>query len=166
MVLIMNTSEIRITFPGGKRVEAHLGSRVIKTDQSPAHGGDGSAPEPYDLFLASIGACAGAYVLGFCQARGIRTTDISIGERLFFDDAQTRLERVELELAIPDDFPEKYRAALLRAVEGCKVKRTLASPPEISVKTTSIRPSRESQIAGEVGGARNADEGDVCDESP
>jgi ribosomal protein S12 methylthiotransferase accessory factor len=105
-------------------------------------------------------------VLGFCQARGIRTTDITIAERLFFDDARTRLERVELEIAIPDDFPDKYRAALLRAVEGCKVKRTLASPPEISVKTTSIRRLRASPIASESGGARDADEGEVCDEPP
>jgi ribosomal protein S12 methylthiotransferase accessory factor len=127
--------DVRISFPGGKRVEAECGSHVIKTDQSPAHGGEGSAPEPFDLFLASIGACAGAYVLGFCQARSIPIAGLSIAQRNFFDDTSGHLQRVSLEIALPPSFPERYRAPLARAVESCRVKRALHLPPEVSVAT-------------------------------
>jgi putative redox protein len=51
-----------------------------------------------------------------------------------FDDATRDLKRVELEVVVPDSFPEKYRVAILRAAEGCKVKKALTSPPEITVK--------------------------------
>jgi putative redox protein len=123
---------IRITFPGGKRVDADLGSYVIQTDQSVAHGGTGSAPEPFELFLASLATCAGIYVLGFCQARGIPTDDIEIVQHHHFDDAH-RLTRVELDILLPPTFPEKYRSAVEKAAAGCKVKKALASPPDVAV---------------------------------
>jgi putative redox protein len=126
--------DIRIAFPSGKRVDASFGDYVVSTDQSVAHGGSGSAPEPFDVFLASLGACAGAYVLGFCQARGISSAGIELIQHNRFDEATHRLEQVELELRLPATFPEKYREAVLRADEGCKVKKALASPPEITVK--------------------------------
>jgi len=160
--------EAQITFPGGKRVEARLGPHVIRTDQSLDHGGGGSAPEPYDLFLAAIGTCAGAYVLGFCDARGIPTSDIVITQRNLFDEANKVLERVTLEIALPLTFPEKYRAPLLRAVEGCKVKRTLLSPPEIAVVTASGLPKVEPSAAIRKDSTprrrSECDEGDACDE--
>jgi ribosomal protein S12 methylthiotransferase accessory factor len=124
--------EIRITFPGQKRVDAELGSHVIRTDQSVAHGGAGSAPEPFDLFLASLATCAGIYVLGFCEARGIPANDIELVQRHHFDDAH-RLTRVDLDIVLPPTFPEKYRAAVERAAAGCKVKKALTSPPDIAV---------------------------------
>jgi ribosomal protein S12 methylthiotransferase accessory factor len=128
---------IRITFPGGKRVDADLGSHVVRTDQSVAHGGAGSAPEPFDLFLASLATCAGIYVLGFCQARGIPTDDIELVQHHHFDDAH-RVTRVELDISLPPQFPEKYRAAVEKAAAGCKVKKALAAPPDVAV-TAKIR---------------------------
>ena len=62
--------EIIIDFPGGAKVDAHFSGFTVKTDQSPKGGGEGSAPSPFSLFLASIGTCAGIYVLGFCRQRG------------------------------------------------------------------------------------------------
>jgi ribosomal protein S12 methylthiotransferase accessory factor len=109
---------------------------VIKTDQSVAHGGDGTAPKPFELFLASLATCAGIYVLGFCQARGIPTTGIELVQRHHFEEATHLLDRVDLEIVLPQDFPEKYRSAIERAAAGCKVKTTLAAPPEIAVTTT------------------------------
>ncbi|MFW5740864.1 MAG: OsmC family protein, partial [Myxococcota bacterium] len=70
--------EMQITFPGGKRVDATLLGRTIHTDQAKENGGDGTAPEPYMMFLASLGTCAGVYVLGFCQARDLPTEGISL----------------------------------------------------------------------------------------
>ena len=68
-----------ITFPGGKRVDAQVGPYLIQTDQPKDEGGDGTAPEPFMLFLASIGTCAGIYVLGFCQSRGIADVTLMDG---------------------------------------------------------------------------------------
>jgi ribosomal protein S12 methylthiotransferase accessory factor len=124
---------IRVTFPGGKRVDADLGAHVVSTDQSHEHGGDGTAPEPFELFLASLATCAGLYVLGFCRARSIPTEGIELLQHHHFEEATHRLERVELEILLPHVFPEKYRVAVERAAAGCKVKKALSSPPELTV---------------------------------
>jgi putative redox protein len=138
--------DIRITFPGHKKVTAEFGPHVVRTDQSTAHGGDGAAPEPFDLFLASLGTCAGIYVLGFCQARDIPTTGIEVLQRNHFDEATHTLERVELEVLLPDTFPEKYRVAIVRAAEGCRVKKVLASPPQITVKARIEKPAANRRV--------------------
>jgi putative redox protein len=125
--------DIVVTFPGGRRVDARFGEHLVRTDQPAEHGGSGAFPEPFDLFLASLATCAGAYVLGFCLARGISTDGIEIVQRARFADETHRLEGVELELSLPVTFPEKYRDAIVRAAEGCKVKKTLATPPDVHV---------------------------------
>jgi putative redox protein len=130
--------DIRISFPGGKRVDAQLGERVIQTDQSAAHGGEGSAPEPFELFLASLATCAGIYVLGFCQARKLPTEGIEIVQRHRFDEATGALSHVELDVRLPEDFPEKYRLPVIRAAAGCKVKKVLSSPPEFVVQAKGM----------------------------
>jgi putative redox protein len=129
--------DIRITFPSGKRVEAELGGHRIQTDQSVAHGGEGSAPEPFDLFLASLATCAGAYVLGFCQARQIPTASIGLVQRARFED-DGHLSQVEIELDLPKDFPEKYRAAVVRSAASCKVKKALATPPDVRITVREV----------------------------
>jgi len=126
-------NDIHLTFPGGKRIEAKLGAHHIVTDQSLAHGGDDSAPEPFDLFLASLATCAGLSVVSFCQARGISTDGIELLQHHQLDESG-RLSRVELELHLPLGFPDKYRTAIVRAAESCRVKKTLALPPEVVVK--------------------------------
>ena len=68
--------EMEVFFPGGKKVNSTYNGFTVKTDQPKNEGGDGTAPEPYDLFLASIGTCAGVYVVYFCQERGIDTSQI------------------------------------------------------------------------------------------
>jgi len=127
--------DIRVSFPGGKRVDALMGAHVIRTDQPVSAGGADSAPAPFDLFLASLATCAGIYVLGFCQARGLSTEGIELVQH-HEHDADHRLTKVALEIALPPSFPEKYRASVMRAAEGCKVKKTLVAPPEVAVKVT------------------------------
>lgn len=126
-----------MTFPGGKRVDASFGGQVLHTDQPVEAGGEGTAAGPFDVFLASIGACAGVYVQGFCQARGIDTANIEIRQHVSFDPESHLPTAIELELQLPESFPEKYRAAVQRAADHCKVKRSLAQPPEISVRLRS-----------------------------
>jgi len=130
---------ITVTFPGGKRVEAAFGPHVLHADQSSEHGGEGSAPEPYDLFLASMAACAGAYVVAFCQARGIPTAELKLVQQSFGDQGGHIPARVEIEIVVPPSFPDRYLSAVARAAESCKVKRTLVSPPEIVVSTRMLR---------------------------
>lgn len=129
--------EIEVTFPGGKKVDASFGAHVVKTDQAVSHGGNGTAPEPFELFLASLATCAGIFVLGFCQTRDIATEGIKLVQHHRFDEASRRLEHIQLELVLPASFPDKYRAAVARAAEGCKVKKTLFSPPVVEVVVTA-----------------------------
>ena len=82
--------EMRIRFPGGTKVDAAFLGHVVHTDQPPASGGEGSAPSPFDLFVASIGTCAGYYVLAFCRKREIPTDGIELV--LTRDEACARFE--------------------------------------------------------------------------
>jgi ribosomal protein S12 methylthiotransferase accessory factor len=126
--------DIRITFPGGKRVDADIGGHVIATDQPGTLGGGGSAPAPFDLFLASLGTCAGIYVLGFLQARGLSTDGLVITERVVTDEATGLPASVDLEIRLPAGTPEKYRSAIVRAAEHCKVKKTIEARPVMAVR--------------------------------
>ena len=132
--------DIKITFPGGKRVDAELLGRgqTIPTDQSVKGGGEGSSPDPFTYFMASIGTCAGIFVLGFCQSRNIPTEGISLVQKNEFvtdDSGHSRLGLVKMEIQVPPDFPEKYHAALIKVADQCKVKQTLANPPRFEIDT-------------------------------
>lgn len=127
--------EMMIDFPGGARVDAHYGPYTIKTDQPPSGGGEGSAPAPFTLFLASIGTCAGIYVLGFCKQRGLPTEGIKIIQRFEQDPISHLVTNVELEIQVPPTFPQKYYASLVRSAELCAVKRHLENPPQFNVHT-------------------------------
>ncbi len=126
---------MNISFPGGLRVDAEFRGHVIKTDQVPKAGGDGSAPEPFSLFLASIGTCAGIFVLEFCRARGISTEGISLVQSHKVDPVDRSLAAVNIEIRVPPNFPEKYHAALVRAADQCPVKRKIIDPPEFNIQT-------------------------------
>lgn len=127
--------EMTITFPGGARVDAQLGSFTIPTDQ-PAHaGGNASAPTPFALFLASMGTCAGIYVLGFCKQRGLPVDGIQIVQRMLPDAGTGLIGRVELDIQLPPTFPERYHEALVRAASQCTVKKHLEHPPVFDVRT-------------------------------
>lgn len=121
--------QMTIDFPGGMRVDAHVGPFDIRTDQPPA----GSAPTPFTHFLASIGTCAGIYVLGFCRQRGIDTAGIHLTQRVRGDGAG-HVADVEIDVHLPPGFPAKYREAVLRAADHCAVKEHLRRPPEIRIR--------------------------------
>lgn len=129
-------NEFIIDFPGGARVDAHFGPYTVRTDQPPAAGGEGSAPAPFSLFLASIGTCAGIYVLGFCRQRGLPTDDVRIVQRMESDPRTHMVSRIYLEIRLPPDFPEKYKEAVIRSAEQCAVKKHLENPPQFAVTTT------------------------------
>lgn len=128
--------EMMIDFPGGARVDAHFGPFIVATDQPPQGGGQGSAPTPFDTFLASLGTCAGIYVLGFCRRRGIDPQGIRLLQRVEYDGPTGQVKTIRLDLQLPPNFPEKYKSAVIRAAEQCKVKQLLDRPPVFDVKTS------------------------------
>ncbi len=124
--------EMVIDFPGNAQVDAHFGSFTVKTDQPPS----ASAPTPFSLFLASIGTCAGIYVLGFCQQRGLPTDGLRIIERIHTDPTTHMVGQIDLEIQAPPNFPQKYLSSLIRSAELCAVKKHLEHPPVFNVTTT------------------------------
>ena len=126
--------EMLIDFPGGARVDAHFGSFTLHTDQPPA----ASAPTPFATFLASIGTCAGIYVLGFCQQRGLPTDGIRIVQRVHSNPVSGMVDKIDLEIQVPAEFPEKYRDSLIRSAELCAVKKHLENPPKFEVSTKVV----------------------------
>ena len=128
-----SAKELVITLDGKRRVTAHVGAHAIHTDQPLDVGGEDSAPTPFELFLASIGACAGIFVQGFCAARQLDTSGIVLREWPRYDGKGT-LVSVELAIALPPGFPARYRDALIKVVEQCSVKRAIAAQPHFVVR--------------------------------
>jgi ribosomal protein S12 methylthiotransferase accessory factor len=129
--------DMKVYFPGGKRVYADYGGFTVETDQPVRGGGDDSAPAPFDLFLASIGTCAGIYALGFMQQRDIDPEGSRITLRTHTDPAAGLISKIDLELELPAGFPEKYRDAIVNAMNLCTVKKHLQQPPEFEITTVA-----------------------------
>ncbi len=129
------SSEMIVTLPGGKRVDTRIGNHVIRTDQPVSSGGEDTAPAPFSLFLAAIGTCAGIYVAGFCQTRGLPTEGIRLRQRNHFHPETGVLARVELDIEVPPSFPDKYYDALVRVADQCAVKKAIQAQPVFEVKT-------------------------------
>lgn len=127
--------EMIIDFPGGSRVDAHFGPYTLRTDQPQHGGGEGSAPTPFQTFLASVGTCAGIYVLGFCRQRGLPTEGLRLVQSLEVDRMTGMVSKVLLDVQLPPGFPEKYRAAVIRSAEQCAVKKHMEHPPVFEVNT-------------------------------
>ena len=127
---------MKITFPGGKKVNAEFNGFTQETDQAIVSGGEGSAPEPFTLFLSSIGTCAGIYVLGFCQLRGIDTNGLEIVQSMNFNPLSRMIDKIKLNIILPDDFPDKYKKAVINSANLCAVKKHLENPPRFEITTT------------------------------
>jgi len=125
---------MKITFEGKKKVIAEFNGNKIITDQPVRGGGDGSAPAPFDLFLASLGTCAGIYVKSFCDQRGIPTDGIELTQDMKFDPASHLITNIDIRIHLPASFPEKYRDAVVNSANLCAVKRHLHTPPAMTVE--------------------------------
>jgi putative redox protein len=126
-----NIMEMTIDFPGGSRVDAHFGTFTVATDQPPV----ASAPSPFEIFLSSIGTCAGIYVLGFCKQRNLPTEGIRIVEKINHSQITGMVETIGLEIQVPPEFPEKYHNSLIHSAELCAVKKHLEKPPRFDITT-------------------------------
>ena len=122
-------------FSGGARVDVEFGSFRVRTDQPRHAGGEASAPTPFAMFLASIAACAGTYALAFCRARELPVEGMQIVQTMDTDRASGMVRAIHLDIHLPAGFPEKYRDALIRAVEQCTIKKHLEAPPRFEITT-------------------------------
>jgi len=129
---------MEITFDGNKVVTAHVNGHIIRTDQPLDNGGGDSAPAPFDLYLAAIGTCAGIYVKSFCDKRNIPTEGIKIFQKTEFSETTDLPVNLTIEIQLPPDFPEKYKASVISAAELCKVKKSIASPPSFQIITSNF----------------------------
>ena len=129
---------MEITFEGGKVVTAHTRGHRIITDQPLDNGGGNEGPTPFDLYLASIGTCAGVYVKSFCDNRKIPTDNIRIIQKTEFDMETGLPVDITIDIQLPADFPEKYRESLINVAELCKVKKSISKPPVFKVITSQI----------------------------
>ncbi len=129
---------IKVTFPGGVRVDAAFKGFTFETDQPAYAGGTGSAPSPFDLFLASLATCAGYFVVSFCEERKIPTAGLDVTMRTERDPKTRMIAKVAVEISLPPGFPEKYKAAVIKAADQCTVKRHILVPPAFEI-TAGIR---------------------------
>ncbi len=126
-------TEIDVSFPGNLKVAAAVRDFTLMTDQPEKSGGDNSAPSPFELFTTSIATCAGYFALKFCRARAIDTSTMRLKMRYEWDAEQKRYPKMIIELELPEGFPEKYQAAIIKAMEQCVVKQHIHRPPEFEL---------------------------------
>ena len=124
---------MRINFPEGKKVNVFYNDFIIKTDQKIENGGDNENPEPFSLFIASIGACTGFYVLSFCQKRNISTEDITLLLKTKKNKQKNLIEEINIDIKTNESFPDKYIKPIIKAANLCTVKRQLEYPPKINI---------------------------------
>ncbi|HEX2834174.1 MAG TPA: OsmC family protein [Thermoanaerobaculia bacterium] len=133
-------NKMEVSFPGGVGVDATFRGQSVHTDQ-PQPLGEGTAMSPFDLFLASLATCAGFYALRFCQERHIATEGLGVSLLPLRNPETKRLDTIQIDLRLPEGFPEKYRDVILRAVDQCAVKKAIVDPPAFDVKIVSDIPS-------------------------
>ena len=126
--------EIKVTFPGGMRVDAEYKGHIVRTDQPVHRGGEGTASSPFDLFLASIAACAGYYALAFCKERDIPTEKAGVVMRMEKNPETKMIGKISIEILLPAEFPERYKRAIIKAVDTCTVKAHLLKPPAFEIE--------------------------------
>lgn len=124
---------MEISFEGGKIVTALIHGHKVRTDQPVENGGTESAPSPFELYLASIGTCAGVYVKSFCDNRHISTDNIRLVQKTEFSKETGLPVSITIDIQLPDDFPEKYKESVIAVAELCKVKKSIASPPAFKI---------------------------------
>jgi putative redox protein len=121
-----------VSFPGEKRVDVHYGDFTIHTDQMVKNGGGASAPQPFDLFFASMATCAGISVLEYCTDNGLSTDGLGVELIAEFDAKERRYTTVQIDINLPDGFPENHKEGILREAESCSVKNHILTPPTFS----------------------------------
>jgi putative redox protein len=131
----MSANELNVRFGGGLEVDVEYKGFVVKTDQPVRDGGGGTAPSPFDYFLVSLAACAGFYALAFCRERKIPVEGLGVTMSTARGEVSRMIDKVTITLDLPAHFPEKYRSALVKAVDHCTVKAHILRAPQFEIVT-------------------------------
>jgi putative redox protein len=131
----MDPKELKVVIGDKYKIDVEYKGYVIKTDQPVRDGGDATAPSPFDYFLASLAACAGFYAVAFCRERKIPTAGLGVTMTTERGEASKMIDKVTITVDLPAGFPEKYRFALVKAVDHCTVKAHILRAPQFEVVT-------------------------------
>lgn len=125
--------ELKVSFPKNLQVKVTSHNFEVTTDQPVKYGGNGEFLEPFKLFLASLAACGGFYLLKFCQTRKIDHNQINMTMRYSWVDKEKGSPVFEYIIELPQDFEDKYISPLQRAVEQCAIERAIQASPVFKV---------------------------------
>ena len=129
----MSPKELIVKFGEGLKVDVEYKGFVVKTDQPGRDGGGGTAPAPFDYFLVSLAACAGFYALAFCRERKISTEGLAMTMAAEKGAASKLIDKVTIAVVLPNGFPEKYKFAVVKAIDHCTVKANILQAPQFEI---------------------------------
>ena len=129
----MSPKELKVVFGEKYRIDVDYKGFTVKTDQPVRDGGDGTAPAPFDYFLVSLAACAGYYALAFCKERKIPTEGLAVTMTTERGEVSKMIDKITFNVDLPTGFPEKYRFAIVKAVDHCTVKAHILRAPQFEV---------------------------------
>lgn len=130
--------QINVRFLENLRLEASFDDFKVIADQPIRYKGDGTAPGPFDYFLASSALCAAYFVKVYCVARDIPTEDIKVTQNNIVDPDNRYNQILNLEIEIPDSISEHDREGILKAMDRCTVKRVIQNNPEFKITAKKI----------------------------
>jgi ribosomal protein S12 methylthiotransferase accessory factor len=127
--------EIKVNFLDNLRLEAKFDDFTVTTDQPIRYKGDGSAPSPFDYFLASSALCAAYFLKVYCKARDISTENIKLSQNNIVDPENRYNQIFQIQVELPDDISDKDREGILRSIDRCTVKKVVQTGPEFKIET-------------------------------
>ena len=131
---------MEIGFPGNRKIAAKFRNFEVMTDQPVSQGGDNTAPAPFELFLASLGTCAGIFIKSFCLQRNLSTDEIKIIQEVEPGPEKGLLGKIKMEIQVSPDFPEQYKPVLINTANLCSVKKVIQNPPDFEIQVKTVRP--------------------------
>ena len=126
--------EIKVNFLDKLRLEAKFDDFTVVADQPIRYKGDGSAPGPFDYFLASSALCAAYFVKLYCSTRNISTENIRLSQNNIVDPENRYQQIFKIQVELPADISEKDRQGILRSIERCTVKKVVQAGPEFMIE--------------------------------
>ncbi|MFT3736432.1 MAG: OsmC domain/YcaO domain-containing protein [Rhodocyclaceae bacterium] len=126
--------EIKVNFLDKLRQEAKFDDFTVIADQPIRYKGDGSAPGPFDYFLASSALCAAYFVKAYCDTRGIPTEHMRLSHNNIVDPENRYKQTFKIQIELPPDISEKDRVGILRSIDRCTVKRVVQNAPDFIIE--------------------------------
>ncbi|OBY60772.1 OsmC domain/YcaO domain-containing protein [Pseudomonas sp. AU12215] len=126
--------EIKVNFLDNLRLEAKFDDFTVIADQPIRYKGDGSAPGPFDYFLASSALCAAYFVKLYCQTRDIPTDNIRLSQNNIVDPENRYKQIFKIQVELPADISEKDRQGILRSIDRCTVKKVVQTGPDFVIE--------------------------------